>query len=72
MTVLIVNVTIEVHCCTATSCDYGGKTNEIIIIATLVLKTKYHPELPMGDRQQAYAYVVKVYETDQVVNLKHR
>ena len=32
MTLVIVYVTTEIHCCTAASCDYGGKTNEMIII----------------------------------------
>ena len=30
--IVVVNVTTGIHCCTAASFDYDGKTNEIIII----------------------------------------
>ena len=45
MTLVIVYITTEIHCCTAASCDYGGKTNEVIIMIIEYINISGIPEV---------------------------
>ena len=51
MTLVIIGVTTEIHYCTAASCDYGGKTNEIIIFKNVLAPSSAFSSVASNDKK---------------------